>query len=251
MAMFAAFGAVAGFANQRYREVSLVALGLSLTVLISYMVQRKGFGYHLSGLLMAFALLHAVFLGWLRDRYNQSSGKWRGAYFILLAVYIGVAVVGTGKKVEFGIEHRFTLRDENAMVPESVSLAANELNDMINIIRSNSTPSDYVYQWGRYFEVLYLAQRLPSSRFISTPALDLIDGRSVIGQSILNGVEHDLERQEPTFIVIERALLDSNNIRQCRPNHSLAFQQLLCPRLKMYAPAYVARNAILFQRAGN
>ncbi len=198
----------------------VLIVGLIATVLISYVFQNKGFGYHLGGLLPALCLLAGVLVEQLAIWRRDLQGRGRRMLGAALAAALVLILMGTVAKFRSLLPHAQALA-EGRFEPYYVGEGRPtwpEIQAMVRTIREGSSPNDHVLQWGRLFEIGYLAERPSSLRFISTPALTLLSDRFSETQSWLAEVRRDLEAQRPTFVAIDRAALAGRSAPfQARP----------------------------------
>ncbi|RCW81071.1 hypothetical protein [Paracoccus lutimaris] len=181
----------------------LLVIGLGLAILMSYFVQRKGFGYHIAGFLPLLVMLTAVALdqGFARMRGARSPGvrKLIGAAAIAMTALV---VLGIGAKVAKDSRLLSDIR-QNGISPiiGSYDIPAADQVKMVEIIRNESTPEDRVLQYGTSYQVPYLAQRLPPHRFI-TPAIELMTPDFTLYAPWMAEIRAGLQEHPPKFVLI-------------------------------------------------
>jgi hypothetical protein len=190
----------------RDRQVSyplLLCLGLLTAVAVSFVAQNKGFGYHLGGALLLLVVLSAVALDQLVERTRQAaSAIQRFLTGGFAAALVALALVGTAAKLS-------SLRALVADVPingvkpvvGSYDLSAAMQDQIVQIIRAESSPSDRMVLYGTAYHVPYLAQRLPAYRYI-TPAIELITPDFPMHDAWMAEIGAGLQRYRPKFILV-------------------------------------------------
>lgn len=183
----------------------LLVLGLAAAILLSYVAQNKGFGYHIAGFLPLLVMLTAVALDQLdaRRRQGQSTGQGRGRVAgAALAVLAGLVVLGTGAKLAKDLP---LLADVPAhgLVPVAggYDIPAADQARIVEIIRSETTPEERMVQYGPGHAVPYLAQRLPAHRFI-TPAIELMTPDFALYAPWMAEITQGLQQSRPKFVLI-------------------------------------------------
>lgn len=176
----------------RQRPELRYGIALLSTVLVSYVVQNKGFGYHLGGLIPIFTL--AVAMG-LDSCVHWARQGGRGPWPLATAVVVGLLfAVGLMSRVENTVGLVATKTTDRPQ-------AESERDAIVAILRCETDPADLVFQWGRLSDILYRAERLPASRFVSSPALNLLTERR--GQEWKAEFAHDLQTNQPRMIVTD------------------------------------------------
>lgn len=159
------------WALRRPRAPFALTLALLVTGVVSALVQRKGFGYHLGSVLPALCMGVAVFVGSLWDRAAAVPG-WNLRRLLLLGA-CGVVSVGLAGKLVltfYGQLHWlagltpfertleiYNAGDEGLSVADVVAAA--------EWVERESAPDATVLVWGRPIYVNYLAARRSPIRF--------------------------------------------------------------------------------------
>jgi hypothetical protein len=230
-------------------RAQVLIVGLIATVLISYVFQNKGFGYHLGGILPALCLLVGVLVDQLATWRQLAIGISRRILGIALAAALTLVSVGTISKAGSLTPHARMLA-EGRFEPyysgqDRPSWA--DISTVVQTIRADSGPDEYILQWGRLFEVGFLAQRPSTLRFVSTPALGLLSSEFSGTERWLAEVRHDLEAKRPAFVVIERAaLVMENSAFQARPAAPEA-ERLVVESLAGYSVVFETASFVLFR----
>jgi hypothetical protein len=249
----AVFGAV-GFSLWLYRcgqrPEHLLLLGIGGTVVLSYFVQGKDLGYHLGGLIPVLVLLTAVCIDELQQGFGNVHTAPRKTMIggIALAVVI-ISILGIAKKaVSLAPQTRMLASGEFQPAQVGEQLSAEEIRTLVDYIQAGSTPNDYFFQWGRNFEVGYLAQRRSSSRFISTPALDTLSDQFKKSKVWLTEFNNDLITKPPVFILVARSQLNDLSMPlSISDDVSQAFRTLIGRINEDYQIAVVSDKAVLFE----
>ena len=253
MALFAGAGLLMWLCRRGLRAELLLVVGLGLTILLSYFVQGKGFGYHLGGLIPLLVLLTAVSIDQLLEICaGATSVRWRWAVGATAFVVIAVTVVGTMKKAAAFLPQLETLaRGTFQPVPVAGpdSLDADETRILVDRIQGGSSVDQYFFQWGRNFEIGYLSQRPSSTRFISTPAIDLISDRFEKANAWLTEFNNDLTAKPPAFILVDRSSLGTLGSPLSVPADASAALRILIDKINSgYRPVLTSDKVVLFER---
>jgi len=209
---------IVGFSLWIYRDglkkEIVILFGLLATFLVSYFVQRKGFGYHLGGLLPVLAIM-AVASAELLYRFSaEHTGRRKQVWAGLTAAAIALMVAGSVKKIS-RLRYHAQLIAQGEFLPTYDAddrLTYPELDEVVQTIRAGSEPDDYILQWGRHFEIGFLAQRKSTLRFISTPALDILHDGFDHTDAWLEEVRTSLETKTPKFVIIENDVLANDTL---------------------------------------
>ncbi|WP_157994793.1 hypothetical protein [Paracoccus tegillarcae] len=210
--LLAAVGVALWLWTKGLSRALILILGLFATILISYFVQNKGFGYHLGGLLTLFCLLVGVSF----DRVGEAAMQARTSSARLLngGLLLGMALLaaaGTGKKIlgtapDMSGDQAYVLapNDELSDGPDW-----DEISQVVAMIKSETTQDDHILQWGRDFSIPFLAERRSSIRFVSTPALDVMTPSFSGYDAWLDEVTRDLVDKRPAFIIVTKEVLSN------------------------------------------
>ncbi len=175
---FSAWGAWRWWRDERDRSIALVTGSLVVTVLISAYAQRKGFGYHVAGLLPILAFFVAYLVATTVDRARAGVTPARvGA----LVVVCGIASLGTAKKLWTGRRPQLELyagvRSERAVLSEYAAGPAGfsfaDVQDAAEYVRRTTGPSETVLTWSRAVHVNFLSERRSPLRFATIGMLAL------------------------------------------------------------------------------
>ena len=250
IAALATIGLLSWFGAAGLSRALVMVLGLMATVLVSFLLQNKGFGYHLSGLLPVLCLLLAIMVDRVALWWSSAStGPSRWGLGIALASSLALITVGTANKLA-SLRPQAQALSEGRFEPyyngEGRPSWA-EVTEMVRLIREGTDPGQHVLQWGRLFEVGYLAERPSSFRFVSTPALGLLSDGFSGTDAWLAEVRNDLKSRPPAFVAIDRTALASVHAPyHARPNAPEA-ERIVVESLADYEPVFETSSTILFQ----
>lgn len=186
------------------RYALLLVLGLAAAILLSYVVQRKGFGYHIAGFLPLLVMLTAVALDQVFARLHAAGTPG------LRRLILGAAIAMTAL-VALGIGAKLARtasllgdywRNGVAPVTGNFGISAEDQARIVDIIRSESTPEDRMLQYGTSYQIPYLAQRLPPHRFI-TQAVELMRPDFTLYAAWTAEIQAGLGQHPPKFVLIE------------------------------------------------
>lgn len=205
MTFCAAIGLVLWIKRDRgLSYAAMLVIGMGAAIALSYFVQNKGFGYHLGGALPLLALLTAVSVDqlWVLAR-TARRGTRRSALWLALALAVMLVGAGTFKKL-WANRHYLADIAHHGMTPLPLDgLSVDEQARMVAMIQAETRQGEPMVQYGTLYQIPYLAQRVPSHRFI-TPAVDLMRHDFALYSAWLDEVTEDLERTKPRFVLIER-----------------------------------------------
>jgi hypothetical protein len=180
--------------------------GMILTTVISFVVQNKGFGYHLGGLI---PILTLSALGGIELAGQRNVERWFA--WRMPATFVASAV---GLIMCVGIERRI----QNNLMPfwMGENIRESELTEslkqkIISIITTESTPQSRFFQWGWNYDIGFRSQRLFASRYLDTPLFSLIAPDTLEYGSWLKTFDLDLEINRPTFVLLDLTTLPSES----------------------------------------
>ncbi|AGT11179.1 hypothetical protein [Paracoccus aminophilus] len=209
MILCAGLGAMLWARRGRVARYPLALLGgLAAAIFLSYFVQNKGFTYHIAGLIYVLALLIAVGIDLLATEIRPPGTGARLAQIGLFGV-LALTLLGTGMKIA---NNWHFLRDIPAHGLRPVASlypgAEDDIAATVALIAANSTPEDRIVQYGTHYEIPFLAERLPASRFI-TPAIELMTPQFPLYDAWLAEMSADFARYRPKYILISQEELQS------------------------------------------
>jgi len=189
----------------------LLLLGLSAAIALSYVVQRKGFGYHLGGVLPLLILFVGIAFDEVRRFaiHTTLPPMARAIASIALVGMVLLAAAGTAAKL---IRHRAELLDlRHGLAPIGTydKLGEEEQARLVGLMRSRTTPNDRVVLYGTAYQIPYLAQRLPAYRFI-TPAVEQMRPDFALYPAWKKEVEDGLRTHRPKLILLMRDAVGSD-----------------------------------------
>jgi hypothetical protein len=229
----------------------LLMLGLIAVITLSYVVQRKGFGYHLGGalpLMMMFAAVgFDVLRGMIRHPARQPSGRR-----IMSAVLIGMillAAAGTATKLLRYRAEALDLRNGMTPVGRFGRLNDQDQAQLIDIIGKRSGPDDRVVLYGTAYQIPYLARRLPAYRFI-TPAIEQMTPNFSLYPEWKAEIANGLKQHRPKFILImhDDANGDPEDIRRSGHDARPVLQTIISYMGDDYGIALKGEFGVLYER---
>ncbi len=219
----AAAGAFAWLATQRAGAHIVLLSGMAGTAILSFLVQGKGFGYHLGGLIPLFVLA-ALGGAELGLRAWRGSPSWSSVAVAGLATAsVVVFAVGTARRIQ------------NSFIPYTVRVLYSGIgtaldappmsrmqeairSETVAIIRAESGPDDRFFQWGWNYDVGFSSERLSASRYVNTPALSLINDRHPdTYRSWVRDFARELTQSNPKFILIDLHVLPAGTRAEALP----------------------------------
>lgn len=229
----------------------MLLLGLSAAIVLSYVVQRKGFGYHLGGALPVLIMFTAIAFDEVRRFATQTTRPPR-ARAIASAALVGMvllAVSGTASKL---VRHRAELLDlRNGLTPIGTysHLTGDEQARLVEIIRSRTGPNDRVTLYGTDYQIPYLAQRLPAYRFI-TPAVEQMRPDFALYSEWKKEVEDGLRTHEPKLILIMQDAVgrDPEAVREIGTDKRPVLNAIITYMGNDYAIAFKGPFGVLYER---
>lgn len=172
---------------------------IAVTVVVSAYVQRKGFGYHLSGLMPVLAGIAAQLIAWSASVLRRPR---RPARLALTAVICGIAVLGTGKKILGGLRPQIELQIAKLSLHDMLAVHQTgqdgttfaDVVDAADYIRRTAPADRTVLVWSRLVHLNFLAERRSPTRFISCGMLVLARGPFSLAKEWTHEFERAFER---------------------------------------------------------
>ncbi|MFV0299849.1 MAG: hypothetical protein ACK5IP_03030 [Paracoccus sp. (in: a-proteobacteria)] len=237
----------------------VLVLGLGATGLLSFWVQNKGFGYHLGAMPLVLTLLMAAGMDGLArgfagagrlagpTAWPKPAGTplWRGLSAGLLCLSVGLMGLGLAKRI---LDASHWLRADPGkawLLPEGIGedgLSWNSVSAMVARIDAETPPDGFVLQWGRSFQIPYLAERRPTLRFVSTPALTIMTPAFSAYQDWMDEIAGEMIERRPAFAIVGKKELDRAAAGQLS-----AAERLIHDGIDDYRPVLEGETAILLQ----
>ena len=213
---FAAGGIVLWALRNDVRNYPLIlCLGAVATCVLSFIVQQKGFGYHLAGLLLFLTVLMAVFADTVTKADKNIFPKsglpgfmWlipRFTWMLGLITFIFIASVGTFLKLQNNIfvdQHqifRLTMHSRGAQKScESYSVA----HDAAAFITANVPITGRILPVNCGYRAAFISRRLPSSKFATSTSFGGTQSQCNIGERYLHEYLVDLRANKPDLILV-------------------------------------------------
>ncbi|MBO9436774.1 hypothetical protein J7394_21415 [Ruegeria sp. R13_0] len=221
VSLCAGFGLLAWFYRDGLTRAQILIIGLAATGIVSFLAQNKGFGYHLGTLPPATALFVAAGLDALarcsfgagdHGAFPATAGAVLGrchrlVCLALFVVTLGLVALGASTRALQVAGTFGALKTESAWFEPRYDGYYRpywvDVERVVAAIRAGSNPDEYVLQWGRYFEIPYLAERRPVFRFVSTPALSILSERFSYHDEWLDEIARAFEQRPPVFVVLD------------------------------------------------
>lgn len=239
-------------APQRDGWAPVYILSLVVTVLVSYFVQNKGFGYQLGGLIPLFMLSAALGIeGGVRalaSKDRASGARW----LVYPALGLAVSLLGVG--IAARIQHsilpamRTIARSDGSSIGRS---GTPERTEAARIVAQESGVDDLVLQWGWNYEVPYLAQRKTATRYVNNNLLAQIRPVDVRMMPWLDRFRREMTRDRVAFIVVDTnvlprsAFLDGIRIDPAMPGSTRIVLALIS---RGYRPIYDRGDIVILKR---
>lgn len=199
LAIAAAAGALIWLATGRCRQGLWLVGAMLATVLLSYVVQNKGFGYHLAGLIPIFLILGCAGAE-AAAHLPLGSQPVRTGATLLIAILL---TAGTGLR----LYHARPVAPDWGRQDQERALSLDQSLALAQIMRSESTDTDRVLIWGWEFQLGYLAERRSATRFVNTLAARQVR----TGQPIFGAWNDEFNRElwpaGPKFIVVDESVI--------------------------------------------
>jgi hypothetical protein len=203
--VFAILGLIAWIRKAGIGVELLAGVGVALTGLLSAIVQKVGFGYHLGAVLPILAMLTAVWLATVLEAFLHRPKN--GLALLSVFIFWGIALIGIAKKTASYLPQVTALvtGDLNRMLrtvgePRGVPW---EILEVANFIRANSKPEDFVLAWSRYSHILYLSERRSTTHLSDIGMLTSASDAFSPAKEWLNQFDKELVEHAPKFIVLQ------------------------------------------------
>ena len=199
LAIAAAIGAAFWmFLGRSKTGLALVAAMLA-TILLSYVVQNKGFGYHLAGLIPTFLILGCAGADAAFELPLRTAPLRNGAALLLAALL----TLGTGLR----LDHARPVAPDWGRQDQGRALTLSDSQALADIVRTESAETDKILIWGWEFQVGTFAERQSATRFVNTMAARLIRPGQPIFGSWLDEFDRELRDQPPKFILVDQTVI--------------------------------------------
>ncbi|MEM9762967.1 MAG: hypothetical protein AAF968_10700 [Pseudomonadota bacterium] len=206
IAALALLGAAAWLWRDRAGFALFLLLGIMATNALSFIVQDKGFAYHLGGLLPVMVLFSAAAFDMLLRVRQQTSGAARLFTTAVLLLAALVTLAGTGKKLLSLTDGAEMLIAGDIGPSGGYGLSEGERREIVALIRAGSTASDTVAVYGTHYDLPYRAQRPPPYRYF-TPAAELVHPGFAQYEAWLAEIDGGLSERPPAFVIVDRRFI--------------------------------------------
>lgn len=206
--LLAAVGAIGWVRRERTLSYSLaLVLGIGATAALSFVVQDKGFGYHLGGVLPVIVLLASTaFESLSTARAGTESKLFKQTTNALFVGFALLAVAGVAKKLVSFSDGACLALTGQPWPADGYGLTEVERRRIVDLIETRSAPTDTVLVVGNQYELPYRANRLPTYRYM-TPAADQLTRHFVNYDLWMAEIESGLTKKTPAFVIIQRQYL--------------------------------------------
>lgn len=179
--------------------------------IVSFVVQGRGFAYHLSICYAATVVLLCIGLGRLSTYTNVVATRFHRVVAILL---IAIAIAGTGKKLATSYSSVFTWicgsttwQEHLSHFPGGQGLSFQQVATLASQIRKSVPPDETVLVWPTASSINFLAQRRQPTRFIYYPTLVELDPSLPLAKQWAKWFAEDLEHAAPRICVVSEGAL--------------------------------------------
>ncbi|WP_201156690.1 hypothetical protein [Rhodobaculum claviforme] len=197
------------------RRALLLTLGVLGVVLLSYGVMNKGFQYHLGGALPVFVVWMCVLLDRTWSAAEGGHPRRMTAARGLLAGCAVLIVAGLGSKFA-GFSPRsvdgHTIGAQGIDAGVALPLNQDARMALVDWIRAETDPQDRIFQWGWNYQIVQLAERLPSTRFITTPVIAGLNPRMPFHDDWVEEAAADFANHPPAVALLERAAVRTHTL---------------------------------------
>ena len=245
------FGFLFWIHNNGVTRLNLLLIGVLATITTSYFAMNKGFGYHLGGFIPVFSIFTAIFVDLLVRKVNQDTGRVARTFYALTACAVSVLIVAGVSKKLYALAPNVQSLTAGSFSPlqSGSSTSYDEIDLVVRKIRDQSDPDSYILQWGRNFQIGYLAERRSSIRFVSTPALEILSEHFSGHDAWIEQIRRDLAAKPPLFIAVDKASYkDGSLVVQSAPDQPEAVTIVSELIESDYRLEFETKNILLFRR---
>jgi hypothetical protein len=187
--------------------VWLLVMALALTCLVSFVVQGKGFGYHLAGVLPVLALFAGHTIAWSAG-VIRARRSW--PWVLVAVVLVVVALAGTARKLRAVSSQALVLAGVQTMQAHleksEFGFEGIDMADLVRVadhIRAHTGPDETVLVWNRGIWINYLAERKMPVPFATVGALaQFKDPPTGLARRWLAAFQQGLDCAPPAYIVL-------------------------------------------------
>ena len=221
-------GAWLWLSRDRLTKALSFILAMGLTIAISYVVQRKGFAYHLSGYLPLLTLLTVIALDQLFHKAWQTGAMhWRIAAFAI------AFLCGAGTMIKMTKMEPVTIAwSGNCDRMAALYRPDTETQELVAIIQGNVPAAGRIFNYGHNFQAVFLAERLPSSRFVNTAAFEQIGPDFPYREEWLSELDAELSERPPDAVIIWMKRLPVSELNEEQTDENRPILKRLKPMLR-------------------
>jgi hypothetical protein len=240
------------------RHALLLAIGGVATGALSFVVQHKGFPYHLAGVLPFLVVLLAVLVDslvmFIAERYRAGLLRKVPVQLTIgaLSVILGVIVIGITYKISnstFSAPHTqigYTLNDpslQGKSCEDGVTASV-----VAGIIKQRTNERDRILLINCGYHAAFLSKRLPASRYATATAFGAEKKACPIGEHLLELYAKEITSTKPKLILVSALEFSPNS------QHPLVQSQVTRSGMRASIIAYkyhrvvTVGNLIIFER---
>lgn len=242
------------------RFLFMLVLGAMATFALSFIVQKKGFGYHLAGMLPFLVLLFAILVDTLaRSASDRAATRpWFGPWhriarpvlwFALLAV-LAVGAAGTAVKLRNNLQADWRSPLPVAMNPVEDDSCESEAaaQSAATYIAASVSPHEYILPVNCGYRAAYLAKRLPASRFATSTAFGDRQRACSLGSRFMDIYTADIRARKPALILVWSKNFDAKAERLSPLGDVSASERRVAQVAKNYQKVAAFGSLLIFKR---
>lgn len=184
-----------------------LAMAFAVTCVVSFVVQGKGFGYHLAGWLPLLALFTGHLLAWAADTLQERRHR---LLMVVAALLIGVALAGTARKLRALVSQVQVLAGMQTwaahMERSEFHFQGMNMGDLLRVVdhvRANTRPDETVLVWNRGVWINFLSERGMPIPFATVGALaEFNDPSTGLARRWLDTLHRILACSPPIYVVV-------------------------------------------------
>lgn len=203
---FSAIGLCLWYAKGDRAALAFV-MAISVTAIVSFLVQGKAFGYHLAGLLPVMALLAGQTIAWA----VETIGRYRKPYVLVViaALILLVAMAGTARKFRAvqpqalylaGKTDQSTYLQTSEFSFDGIGIA--NISEVAAYLETHTDAQDTVLVWNRGVAINFLAARQLPVPFATVGALAEFRHEEGLAAQWISQLRGALRCTPPKYIVV-------------------------------------------------
>jgi hypothetical protein len=201
-------------------------IGVGAVGLVSAIVQKAGFGYHLGALLPMMATMIAIFLAQLIVWWYTNPKSVVAA--TVTCLFLSIAAGGLVKKsLQFSPQVSALLSDNPAPIElsegEHTGPSTAELHQVAKYISDHTAQNEHILVWSRNVHVIFLSNRVSSTHFINIGMLTNMTNSFGEFDEWKSEFEKDLKSNPPKLLITQNASTSSEYDKLFTENNSNEF----------------------------